>query len=431
VTASEQTTAAPAAAPAALVVENATLPGGGRADVVVRDGVIAALGPDAGRGVPARERIDAAGGLVTPPFTEPHSHPDKALSRRSIARLGLPVRLDERPALMQRQRDLKATFTREEVAGRAGAFLRLAATQGTGTVAGQADIDTVTGLTSFEGVMDARERHLDLIDLRVTAFPQEGLVQDPGAYDLVAAALAAGAHRVGGWPNNERSEEDSLTHLDQVFALAERFGVGIDINIDYFTDPSERLLLPLAERTLAHGMQGLVNANHVGALETYPDDDARRVIAKVAEAGITVTVCPTNLGGSYPYRGVSRTAELLAAGVTVAAGTGNLQDNWEPFGNLDPLDLARLAWHAVPLADEEDRGIRTAWRMVTDHAARAAGVPAGELRPGARADFTVLAAATVMDALRNEPGPRHTVRGGRVVASRTGELWTAPAPAAA
>lgn len=413
-----------------LIVEGATL-GGETVDVVVRDGRIAAIAPGAGHGIGAPERIAAHGGLISPPFTEPHSHPDKALSRRSIAPLGLPTRLIDRPALMQRQRDLKATFTREEVAGRAGTFLRLAASQGIGTVAGQADIDSVTGLTSFEGVMDAREKHLDLVDLRVTAFPQEGLVQDPGAHDLVAAALASGAHRVGGWPNNERSFEDQLSHLDQVFELAERFGVGIDINIDYFTDPTERLLEPLAERTLAHGMQGLVNANHVGALETYSDADAERVIGKVAEAGITVTVCPSNLGGSYPYRGVSRANELLAAGVTVTVGTGNFQDNWEPFGNLDPLDLARLAWHAFPLSDEDDKGIELAWHLVTDHAARAAGVPFGELRTGGRADFVVLAATSYTDALRNEPGPRWLVRGGKVVAGRIGEMWTAPAPLAA
>ncbi|MFE4664455.1 amidohydrolase family protein [Streptomyces sp. NPDC056716] len=423
------------AVPADLIVEGARVASAAGAvaaelvDVVVRGGRIAALGPGAGAGVAARERIAADGGLVTAPFTEPHSHPDKALSRRSIGPLGLPAPLTHRPALMQRQRDLKATFTREEVADRAGAFLRLAAAQGVGTVAGQADIDTVTGLTSFEGVMDAREAHTDLLELRVTAFPQEGLVQDPGAYELVAAALAAGAHRVGGWPNNERSPEDQLTHLDQVFELAERFGVGIDINVDYFTDPTERLLLPLAERTLAHGMQGLVNANHVGALETYSEGDARQAIEKVAEAGITVTVCPTNLSGSRPYRGVSRAAELLAAGVTLAAGTGNLQDNWEPFGNLDPLDTARLAWHAVPLADEDDRGVETAWRLVTDHAARAAGVPFNALRAGEPADFVVLAATSLTDALRNEPGPRWTVRGGRIAARRLGEIWTAPVPA--
>lgn len=413
--------------PADLVIENAVYEGAA-VDVVVRGGLIAALGAGVGTGLPARERISARGGLVAPPFVEPHSHPDKALSRHSIRRLGLPERLVHRPAMMQRQRDLKASFTVEDVAARAGTFLRLAASQGTGTVAGQVDIDTVTGLTSFEGVMRAREEHAGLVDLLVTAFPQEGLVQDPGAYDLVAEALAAGAHRVGGWPNNERTEQDRLAHLDQVFALAERFGVGIDVNIDYFTDPSERMLEPLAERTVAHGMRGLVNANHVGALETYADDDARRVIEKVAAAGITVTVCPSNLGGSLPYRGVSRANELLAAGVVVAAGTGNMQDNWQPFGNLDPLDLARLAWHAFPLADESDAGIATAWDLVGAYAARAAGAAYGELRPGAPADLVVLAAGTLTDALRNEPGPRWLVRGGRVVASRSGELWTADEP---
>ncbi|GAA3653325.1 amidohydrolase family protein [Nocardioides ginsengisoli] len=407
-----------------LVVVDARV-GDERVDVVVRDGVIAALAPRAAEGVPARRRIEAAGGLLLPPFVEAHSHPDKAMSRSMIPELGLPSVLHTRPEKMQRQRDLKAAFTRANVAERATRFFELAVGNGIGVVAGQADVDTVTGLTSFQGLMDAKERCAGLLDVRVTAFPQEGIVQDPGAADLVAAALEAGADRVGGWPNNERTYDDQLTHLDTVFALAERFGVGIDVNVDYFTDPTERMLVPLAERTVAHGMQGMVNANHVGALETYSDDDAARAIEAVAEAGIAVTVCPTNLGGSQPYRGVSRAVELLAAGVPVAVGTGNLQDNWEPFGNLDPMDMARLAWHAVPLAGLAGlagEGIDTALALVGAHAAAAAGIPAPEVVRGGPADFVVLAATSPADALRNEPGPRWTVRRGRVVGEHRASL---------
>lgn len=409
-----------------LVVVDARV-GDERVDLVVRDGVITDLAPGAAQGVRTSRRIEADGGMLLPPFVEPHSHPDKAMSRAMISELGLPSVLHTRPEKMQRQRDLKAAFTRANVAARATRFFELAVAHGTGVVAGQADVDTVTGLTSFEGLMDAKERCAGLLDVRVTAFPQEGIVQDPGAADLVAAALAAGADRIGGWPNNERMYDDQLTHLDTVFALAERFGVGIDVNVDYFTDPTERMLVPLAERTIAHGMQGMVNANHVGALETYSDEDAARAVEAVAEAGIAITVCPTNLGGSRPHRGVSRALELLAAGVPVAIGTGNLQDNWEPFGNLDPMDMARLAWHALPLAGLPGEGIDAALALVGAHAAAAAGIAAPQVVRGGAADFVVLAATNPADALRNEPGPRWTVRRGQVVGERRTTLsWATP-----
>ncbi|MFK4729022.1 amidohydrolase family protein [Agromyces mediolanus] len=386
-------------------------------DVVVRDGAIAAIGPDAGAGISATEVIDADGGLVTTPFVEPHSHPDKVYSRQRIAELGL-VAHGPRPVLMQRQRDLKAAFTVDDVAERAGRFLRASALEGIGLLAGQADIDSVTGLASVEGVLRARADCDGVIETVVTAFPQEGMVGDARAYGLVAEALAMGADRVGGWPNNEADEEASLTHLRLVFELAERFGRPIDINVDYFTDPSERLLEPLAELTIAYGMQGLVNANHVGALETYADDDAARVIEKVAEAGIAITVCPSNLQSSYPYRGVSRPNELLDAGVTVTIGTGNHEDNWESLGTLDPLERARFAWHALPLADRAGEGVDDAWRMVTSSARRAVGRPAPRLEAGAEASFVVLAAGDRLHALRNEAGSRWTVRRGALVASR-------------
>lgn len=405
--------------PAELVVDGCRLDGGSDepVDIVVRDGVIAAIGPGAAEGITAAMRIDARGGLVTAPFAEPHSHPDKVYSRERIAELGLPTS-GPREVFMQRQRVLKAAFTLEDVTNRASRFLRACALEGVGVVAGQADIDSVTGLVSVEGVLAAREACAHLIDMVVTAFPQEGLVGDARAYDLVAAALGMGADRVGGWPNNEADDTARLTHLRQVFELAERFGVPIDINIDYFTDPTERLLEPLAELTIAYGMQGLVNANHVGALETYPDADAARVIEKVATAGISITVCPSNLQGTYPFRGISRPNELLDAGVNVTIGTGNHEDNWESLGTLDPLERARFGWHALPLAGRDGEGIDDAWHMITSSARVAIGVPPATLAVGSDASFVVLSAPDRLHALRNEAGSRFTIRRGAVVASR-------------
>ncbi|QBE50076.1 amidohydrolase family protein [Leucobacter triazinivorans] len=409
-----------------LLVVNARIDGGDGApvDLLASDGritAIAASGTIAADGVTAADGatavIDAGGGLVTPPFAEPHTHPDKVYSRDRIPELGSPPPRN-REDRMQRQRDLKARFTRADVEARSERFMRDCAIEGIGVIAGQADIDSVTGLVSVEGLLATRDRCREWMDLVVTAFPQEGLVADRRAAELVAAALAAGADRVGGWPNNEPDDEARLEHLRIVFELAERFGAPIDINVDYFTDPTERLLEPLAEMTIAAGMQGRVNANHVGALETYDDDTAARVVERVAEAGISITVCPTNLAGTRPYRGVSRPLELLAAGAEVTIGIGNYEDNWEYLGTIDPMERARFAWHALPLAGRPGEGIDDAWRLVTDAARRAIGRPATPLEVGERADFVVLSAPDRVQALRNEAASRWHVRGGTVLAQR-------------
>ena len=403
-----------------LLVRNTRIDGGDGSpvDLLVRGGDIAAILPAGAAAAPAgAEIIDAGGGLLSSPFAEPHSHPDKVYSRERIADLG-PRVMRDREDRMQRQRDLKARFTHADVEERSERFLRDCALEGIGVVSGQADIDSVTGLISVEGLLATRDRSRGWIDLVVTAFPQEGIVGDRRAAELVTEALMQGADRVGGWPNNEPDEAASFEHLRTVFALAERFDVGIDINIDYFTDPTERLLEPLAEMTIAAGMQGRVNANHVGALETYDDDTAARVIEKVAAAGISMTVCPTNLAGTRPYRGVSRPAELLAAGVNVTIGIGNYEDNWEFLGTIDPMERARFAWHAPPLADRPGEGIDDAWRLLTDSARASIGRPATPVAVGEPADFVVLSAPDRIQALRNESASRWHVRRGTVIARR-------------
>ncbi|MBC9936542.1 MULTISPECIES: amidohydrolase family protein [unclassified Leucobacter] len=405
-----------------LLVQNVSIDGTEQplVDVRSRDGIIVEITPAAlaaTQETPAQDRIDARGGLILRPFAEPHSHPDKVYSRERIAQLEMPP-IRDREDMMERQRRLKAQFTVEDVERRATRFLQDCAAEGIGVLAGQADIDSVTELRSIEGLLAARERSSDWVDLVVTAFPQEGIVADPRAEQLLREGLRMGADRVGGWPNNEPSHEASLEHLRTVFVLAEEFSVPIDINIDYFTDPTERLLEHLAEMTIAAGMQGRVNANHVGALETYSDDDAARVIGKAAAAGISVTVCPTNLAGTRPYRGVSRPLELLAAGVDVTIGIGNYEDNWEYLGTLDPLERARLSWHALALGRLPGEGIDAAWGLITSSARAAVGRPADPIVVGSPADFVVLSAGDRVQALRNEAASRWHVRGGTLVAQR-------------
>ena len=62
------------------------------------------------------------------------------------------------------------------------------------------DVDTTAGLEGMASVLAAREEYRDLVDLQVVAFPQDGLLRDPGAAELCEEAMRLGADVVGGIP---------------------------------------------------------------------------------------------------------------------------------------------------------------------------------------------------------------------------------------
>jgi cytosine deaminase len=405
------------ASPTLIVRNAALLDQDGYWDVVIEDGTITEV--VAGRAASEGEEIDAAGGLVTRSFVEPHFHPDKALTR---PRLG-PGAANDLDAKMRRGAEIKRGYTVDDVKTRAREALRLAVAHGIGTMRAQVDVDTVCGLVGIEAMLDLRNEFRDTLDLQLVAFPQEGIVRDPGAAELVAAAIEMGADIVGGGPNNEDSNADWGPHVTTLLNIAGRFDAPADIHIDLSEDPRQRTLELLAEQAIARGMQGKVNASHCCALAAYPDAHARLAIDQVKRAGIQVCICPMgNLLSAYGRgRGASRPKELLQAGVNVAAGSDNLYDMWYRFGRLDPVELAFITCLAAGM--RTDAEVREAFAMTTTRAAAYTCIPPGGPIAGAHADLVIFSTATLDDVLRNLPGRRITLKHGRIVGGLDSCTW--------
>jgi cytosine deaminase len=404
-----------------LAIRNARLvDGGDLVDLAIADGRITAIGTGVADG-PSARTLDAHGGLVTPAFVEPHAHLDKMLSRD---RFGASTPSDA----FAHARDVKRTFTVEDVEARASEALRLAIAHGIGRVRSQVDIDFSTKLVSFEGVLRARERYARSIDVDTVAFPQEGIVADPEAADLLREALRMGANGVGGLPEIEATVEDQRRHIETIFEIAEEADVPIDMHVDYQDEPRFKTLEMLADQTIERGYEGRVVASHCCALAVYPDDEAKRVIEKVKSAEIQVNVMPGNLGllggeKRTPYnRGVSRAKELLDAGVNVAAAHDNMYDIWYRFWRLDPAELGLVMCLAGGMRTDEE--VNTAFEMVTTRAAQVAGAPAAGVREGEPADLVVFEAQSIVDVFRNIGG-RMTIKAGRVVGGVEPTRWTA------
>jgi len=400
-----------------LIVRNAKVRGERELrDIAIDGGKIAAIGP--GLADRATQEIDAGGRLVTPPLVNPHVHLDKALLGE-VMRPNVSQTLEEAIAITW---EFKRAYTEADIVKRAGAVIEMAARQGALAIRAFADVDSVGGLMPVRGLLATRERYRNLVRMEVVAFPQEGILRNPGTEALMWEAMALGADVVGGLPWYEMTDADARAHIDIAFAIAKARDADIHMLVDDTDDPNSRSLEYLAVKTLREGYARRVSASHCGALAAYNEVYAEKVIGLVREAGITIVSNPhisLVLAGRRDRepirRGITRVRQLLRAGVNVASGQDDVNDPYYPFGRASQLEVALFVAHTAHLTYPDE--LETAFDMVTVNAARALRLKGYGLAVGNDGDLLVWDAATVKEALTKQLPPTHVVRGGKVVAT--------------
>jgi cytosine deaminase len=389
---------------------------------VVREGRIAALGPEAadGENAGATEEIDCAGRVVIPGLIESHLHLDKALLDRE--RPNLEGTLAGAIAVTG---ELKHGFTVENVTARARAVLETAIAHGTTLIRAHPDVDPIVGLLGLDVVLALKEEYRTAVDIQVVAFPQEGILKAPGTLDLLREALHRGADVIGGCTYNEADLADCHRHVDTVLDLAVEFGVPADMHADFaddISDPRYALAEYIAGATVERGLHGRVALGHMTSLAAYSRADRTDVLKKLAQAGVAVVPLPAtdmHLGGrrdeAAVRRGIAPVRELWEAGVTTAFSSNNVRNAFTPYGNADLLDVGLFLAQTGHLSSPAD--LARVLAMATTGAAEVVGVAEDYgLRPGARADLVVLDTRAVADALLDRPVRTAVVKGGRIVA---------------
>lgn len=361
--------------------------------------------------------IDAEGRLAVPGFIEPHIHLDKVMINRDVR----PNRSGTLTEAIEIIWEKKRRYTVEDIVERASAVIESAIANGVTHIRSHVDVDTIGGLTPLAGVAAARDKYRDAIDIRIVAFPQEGILRDKGTEELLWQAMEKGANVVGGMPFNEVSPADSARHIAIAFKIAKHFDADIDMHVDETDDPNARTLEMLADQTIANGYEGRVTAGHTCALAAYPAEYARTVIEKVRKARLHMITNPaTNLmlqgrlDNEPKRRGITRVGELLAAGINVSFGQDCVRDTFYPFGRDDPLEVALIAAHAAQLSQPGQ--IEQAFAMPTVAAAQVLRLNDYGLRPGAAADAVILDAPDAAEAIRMQAPRRWVIKRGRVVA---------------
>ncbi|MGB0102097.1 MAG: amidohydrolase family protein [Nocardioides sp.] len=400
-----------------LVVADATLraaPDGrdGRWQIGIDDGRIAALTQEPLSG---HEEIDAAGGLVTESFANGHMHLDKVhtLDRIGDAALTAYTSGDMGSALhsIELASAVKADYDRSWIEPSARQAVLQAVQFGVRHVLAFADVDTRARLEGVIPLLALREEFRGVVDLQVVAFPQDGLLCDPGAEELVREAVELGADVVGGIPWIEHTDAEAREHVRRMCALAADAGRRVAMLVDDAGDPSLRTTEMLAEAMLEHGLEGRGVANHARAIGLYARPSLERLVGLAKRAGLGFVSDPHTGSLHLPVR------ELTAMGVPVALGQDDIEDAYYPFGRHNMTEIAFLAAHALEALDAA--GIDLVYDAVTTTAADVLGVVGHRLVEGGNADLVVHHHPTLREVLAHHDAPAHVVASGRLVASST------------
>ena len=371
---------------------------------------IAAVGenlPETG----AAQIIDAGGKLVTESFVNGHLHLCKVYTLEMVGQDALSSyhggSMGGAMTAIEQASRVKDHYDEKWIIENVRKACRLAQKYGNTHIRAFADTDTKAKLEGVKALIKAREEFKGIVDLQVVAFPQDGVVRDPGAEDYIRKAMELGADVVGGIPWIEYTDADMQEHIDRMFALAKEFDKDVSMLIDDAGDPGLRSLEMLAVKTLKEGWQGRVTAQHCRAMAMYREPYFRKILALLQKASIGLVSDPQ----TGPLH--ARVRDLYDSGVAVALGQDDIADAYYPFGRNNMLEVAFLAVHLLWMTTFSDMEI--IYDLITTNAAKAMGIRGHVLEPGGNADLVVLNANDVYHAIWEHEAPFRVIRKGQDV----------------
>ena len=358
--------------------------------------------------------IDAKGKLVTESFVNGHLHLCKVYTLKMMGDEALDAYTDGTMGgamtAIELAAKVKENYDETWIIKNVRKAVDLAIKHGNLHIRAFADTDTTGRLEGVKAVMKAREEYKDKVDIQVVAFPQDGVVRDPGAYEMVEEALKLGADVVGGIPWIEFTDKDAQSHIDQMFELAKKYDKDVSMLIDDAGDPGLRTLEMLAVKTIEEGWEGRVTVQHARAMALYPEPYYRKMEHLLKKGKIGVVSDPQT-GPLY-----CRVQSLYDAGVSVALGQDDICDAYYPFGQNNMLEVAFLAAHLMEKKTPND--MEMLYDLITTNAAKALGIQDYGLEEGKVADLVVLDAEDVWDALWRHPAPVYVFRKGKDITLR-------------
>ena len=393
-----------------LVVKNARLRRGEICDIAVSNGKIAAIAENLGDS--ANKIVDADGDLATEPFVIAHLHLDKVMTGSLAGEATLSEyhgggSMGGSMTGIELASRVKEHYVESEIVHRVRALLNEAERYGVSHIRAFCDVDPRAELKGIRALLQIRKEFKDRIEVQVVAFPQDGILREPGTEELLYKSMDLGANVVGGIPWIEYTNEDSRKHIDIAFEIAKKYDADIAMLTDDAGDPELRTTEYLATSAIKNDWIGRAAACHARASALYNEVYHRKFAAILKKAGVGVVTDP-HTGPLHV-----KVKELLAAGVNVALSQDDVDDAYYPYGRCNLLEVAFLASHLLWMMRSEDRD--TIYDMVTANAAKVLRVKGYGLRVGNPADIIELNAKDLRQAYTYHSEPRRIIRNGRLL----------------
>ena len=361
--------------------------------------------------------LDGEGGLVLPPFVEPHVHLDTTLTAGEPS-WNITGTLFEG---IERWAERKTMLSLEDVKKRGITALQWQVAQGIQYVRTHVDV-TDPQLIALRAMLEVKKMMAPLVHMQIVAFPQEGIFSYTGGLDLLEEALKMGADVVGGIPHFEFTREYGVDSVKAVFDLAEKYDKLIDIHCDEIDDEQSRFVEVVAAEAWKRNMGARVTASHTTAMHSYNNAYAAKLFRLLKLSGINFVANPLvniHLQGRYDTypkrRGVTRVKEMLENEINVCFGHDDIFDPWYPLGTGNMLQVLHMGLHVCQIMGYEQ--IRKAIDLITINSARTLHIMdsygIGEGKP---ANLIVLPALDGYDAVRRQTPVRFSIRYGQLIA---------------
>ncbi|MER9723284.1 MULTISPECIES: cytosine deaminase [unclassified Mesorhizobium] len=383
------------------------------ADIAVADGKLSSIAAHKKSKAPATA-IDLAGRIILPCFVDCHTHIDKGhIWPRKPNPDGSFM-----GALNATGADRAARWSAEDVARRMDFSLRSAYAHGTKALRTHLDSVPPQEEISWPVFEAMREKWRGRIELQAACLLGIEGVRDRKWFERLAKRVAA-AKGVLGVVTYMVPDLEEL--LDKVFAEANKHGLDLDFHADETDDIAAISLKKIAEAALWNGFEGNMLVGHCCSLARQPDLDVLDTLDKVAKAKLAVVSLPMcNLylqdrraDQTTPrWRGVTLLHEMKARGIPVAVASDNTRDPFYAYGDLDMLEVYRMATRILhfdhPVGDWPQTVAATPAKVM-----RLDGV--GTLTAGGSADFIVFKGRSWTELLSRPESDRIVVRDGRAI----------------
>ena len=382
-------------------------------DLAVADARITGIAARNRRPDPPRA-IDLGGRIVLPAFVDCHTHLDKG---HIWPRTPNPDGSFD-GALGAAAADRARRWNVQDVARRMDFSLRTAYAHGTRAIRTHLDSVAPQEEISWPVFVEMRERWAGRIDLQAACLFGIEAARDELWFARVVKRVAA-AKGVLGAVTYMMPDLEAL--LDRMFRAATANGLDLDFHADETDDVSAVSLRLIAEAALRHRFAGKILVGHCCSLARQPDTEVLDTLDKVAEAGIAVVSLPMcNLylqdrrgDATTPrWRGVTLLHEMKARGIAVAVASDNTRDPFYAHGDLDMLEVYRMATRILhfdhPVADWPKTVASTPGDIMRLH-------EAGRLFAGGPADFVIFKGRNWTELLSRPESDRIVVRDGRAI----------------